>query len=386
MSAPKTAVLACGAWLKNAACVLSDDGAHWSAVHGDLSDPANCAALAASVEALVARHGAAIGAVAHDLHPDFFSTQLAQQVAQRLGVPAIAVQHHHAHIGVVMADYDLQEPVIGLALDGVGLGNDGTVWGGELLWLAGVNWRRLGHLRQLALPGGDAAAREPWRMAAAALHALNRGGEIEARFAEPAGAQAARTVHTMLERGLNCPPGSAAGRWFDAAAGALGVSVRQGAEAEAAIALEQLAHDYLYHYPELDGGGPGLYVLDADGGLDLRPLLAMLLDVDQADGQSVARAAALFHLTLADALAEWAGEAAELHGATTVALGGGCFLNRILNTRLTAALRARELHVLTPRSVSCGDAGLALGQAWVARRQLALAARRAKFQTAVSTS
>ena len=124
-TAPLPTVLACGAWLKNAACLLVDGAPVWSAVHGDLSDPAACAALEASVEALLAGHGAPIAAVAHDLHPDFFSTQLAVQLAAALGVPAIGVQHHHAHIAAVVAEHRIDGPVIGLALDGVGLGTDG---------------------------------------------------------------------------------------------------------------------------------------------------------------------------------------------------------------------------------------------------------------------
>ncbi|MDP2020025.1 MAG: carbamoyltransferase HypF, partial [Hydrogenophaga sp.] len=120
-TAPLPTVLACGAWLKNAACLLVDGAPVWSAVHGDLSDPAACAALEASVETLLADHCAPIAAVAHDLHPDVFSTQLAVQLAAALGVPAIGVQHHHAHIAAVVAEQEIEGPVIGLALDGVGL-------------------------------------------------------------------------------------------------------------------------------------------------------------------------------------------------------------------------------------------------------------------------
>jgi len=362
-------VLACGAWLKNAACLLEGDGVRWSALHGDLGDPANCIALEHAVDTLVAQADSAIDAVAHDLHPDFFSTRLALRVADQLGVPAIAVQHHHAHIGVLMAEYGLQEPVIGLALDGVGLGTDGMAWGGELLLVEGAVWQRLGHLQALALPGGDVAAREPWRMAAAALHALGRGDEVTLRFAADVGRMAAQTVQTMLHGGIHCPPTTGAGRWFDAAAGALGISIKQGEEAEAAIALEKMAQDYLTHHGEPQQ--TPAYVLHADGTLDLRPLLATLFALaDGGEPQAIARGAALFHLSLVAALVEWAAQAASLYGVGTIALGGGCFLNRILSTRLSAALTLRGLRVLLPQTVSCGDSGLALGQAWVARQQL----------------
>ncbi|HEY9194123.1 MAG TPA: carbamoyltransferase HypF, partial [Methyloversatilis sp.] len=170
MSTPLPTVLAVGAWLKNAACLLGDGHVCGSAVHGDLGDPQACEALDRSLHALLAQTARPVAAVAHDLHPDFYSTRVAVELAARLGVPAIGVQHHHAHIAAVMAEHGLTGPVIGLALDGVGLGTDGMAWGGELLWVAPGAWRRLGHLWPLQLAGGDVAAREPWRMAAAALH------------------------------------------------------------------------------------------------------------------------------------------------------------------------------------------------------------------------
>jgi hydrogenase maturation protein HypF len=203
-------------------------------------------------------------------------------------------------------------------------------------------------------------------MAASALHALGRGDEIVPRFGAGVGFLAARTVQTMLARNIHCPPTSSAGRWFDAAAGALGICRAQQGEAEAAIALEQMALEYLAQ------PGPGMevnhYALHADGRLDLRSLLAVLFALaDGGDQQQIRRGAALFHLTLVDALAHWASQAADLHGIDTVALGGGCFLNRIVKERLSAELARRGLRVLSPQINSCGDAGLALGQAWVAR-------------------
>jgi len=188
---------------------------------------------------------------------------------------------------------------------------------------------------------------------------------VQARFGATAGEQAARTVQAMLQKNLNCPPSSGAGRWFDAAAGLLGVSVRQSAEAQAAIALEGLARDYLAHHPA--PAPAALYAIGEDGTLDLLPLLAVL-DALGAPGRGVG--AALFHLTLSDALAHWAAQAAQRHGVAAVALGGGCFYNRIVTARLRAALQERGLAVLLPQAISCGDAGLALGQAWVARHQL----------------
>ncbi|OPK01221.1 hydrogenase maturation protein HypF [Pseudomonas veronii] len=352
-------VLACGAWLKNTACLLQGDQVLWSPLHGDLGDPQSCLDLAASLDALLACAEVTPQAIAHDLHPDFYSSQLAVTLAEKLNVPAVAVQQHHAHIAALMAEHGLDGPVLGLALDGVGLGSDGAAWGGELLWVASDAWRRLGYLLPLPLPGGDVAAREPWRLAAAALHLLGRDDEILRRLGPLVGEQSANTVAQMLARNLNCPPSSGAGRWFDAAAGILGISVRQQFEAEAAIALERLAAEYLATHaePAIDG----LWHLRADGVLDLLPLLTRLFEL--ADSARSAEGAALFHLTLAAALADWV----EYQSTTLpVLLGGGCFANRLLSARLTQRLSARGLPVFSAQAVSCGDAGLALGQAWVA--------------------
>lgn len=362
-------VLACGAWLKNSACLLLAGEPRWSEPHGDLSDPLACAALETSLAALCAQaasEGRPVQAVAHDLHPDFFSTQLATATAEALGVPAIGVQHHHAHIAAVVAEHGIQGPVIGLALDGVGLGTDGAAWGGELLWVQGAQWRRLGHLAPLALPGGDRAAREPWRMAASALHALGRGDEITARFAPEVGLALAQGVQQMLVLGLNCPPTSSTGRWFDAAAAALGLCLRQTDEAQAAQALEAAGARWLAAHPD-SPPWPGAAV-DEQQRLALGDLWAPLLDLP---AHRVDEAAAGFHLGLADALAAWAVDAARAHGVEQVCLGGGCFFNRILRERVHRQLRQAGLRVYLPGARGCGDAALALGQAWVAARQLA---------------
>jgi hydrogenase maturation protein HypF len=361
-------VLACGAFLKNAACLVQGQQVIWSPPHDDLSLPGACAALDQSVAALVQAADGPIQAVAHDLHPDFHSTRVALAWADRLGVPAVAVQHHHAHIGVVQAEQgsaiNTSETLIGLALDGVGLGTDGTAWGGEVLALQAGQCQRLSHLSPLALPGGDAAAREPWRLAAAVLHSLGRGGEIAARFAPQVGMAATDMVITMLQRQLRCPTSSGAGRWFDAAAGALGLSVRQNAEAQAAQALEAAATAWLARHAPPDLPPPSL---------ELAPLVGRLFDETDPG-----RGAALFHLALADGLVHAATRAARQHGARQVALGGGCFFNTLLSQRVQVGLAAQGLVTLRPQHHSCGDAGLALGQAWVAALQITAATALAK--------
>jgi hydrogenase maturation protein HypF len=222
------------------------------------------------------------------------------------------------------------------------------------------HWKRLDHLAPLAMPGGDMAAREPWRMAAAVLFALGRGAEIEARFTPLVG-PAAKTVHAMLQRGVNCPRTSSTGRWFDAAAGALGISVRQSHEAEAAMALEQLAGDWLAQHPTFTFHWTSL---------DLHPLVAGLFALQGHGSAALAMGAAQFHLALAGGLAQSAIAAAAQHGIHHVVLSGGCLANRVLGHALRAALERAGLQVLQPQNAGCGDEGLALGQAWVAARSI----------------
>ncbi len=362
-------VLACGAFVKNRACLLDGEEVHWSAEHGDLGSAVGRQALQASVDRLLARAAGPVQALAHDLHPDFYSTRLALTLAGRSGLPAIGVQHHHAHIGVVIAEQAVAGPVIGLALDGMGLGSDGSAWGGEVLRVGGADaadqWQRLDHLTPLAQPGGDGAAREPWRLAAAVLFALQRGDQIEPRFAPVVGAPAARLLHRMLQQNLNCPRSSSAGRWFDAAAGALGLSVRQSAEAEAALALEDLAGQWLAEHP-------GFGVERAS--LDLHPIVGELFALASQGHDGIAHGAAWFHCALAQGLAQRAVAAAAVHATHRVVLAGGCLANRVLRERLGTALQRAGLAVLTPQVAGCGDAGLALGQAWVAACTVAAAA------------
>jgi len=310
-----------------------------------------------------------VAAVAHDLHPDFYSTRLAAQLAAELGVPAIGVQHHHAHIAAVMAEHGLPGPVIGLALDGVGLGTDGLAWGGELLRVGRHDWQRLGHLRRLGLPGGDVASREPWRMAASVLHEHGRGDEIAVRFGLAVGPTIAQGVARMLAQGLHCPSTSSTGRWFDAAAAALGLSVKQSHEAEAAIALERCAARALASGRE--PVGLAVVPIGSDGVVDLAPLVAGLFDTP---AKHVDEAAARFHVSLAEVLVRWAADAAVAHRIGDVCLGGGCFLNTILSDRVARGLQARGLHVHRALRHSCGDAGLAVGQAWVAAHAVVAAA------------
>jgi len=366
-------VLAVGAYLKNTACLTRGAEAFLSQHIGDLDNAASCEALEHAVAHLQTVLELQPQAIAHDLHPDFFSTRLALRLAAELGVPAIGVQHHHGHIAAVCAEHRIDGSVLGLALDGVGHGEDdalctGTVWGGELLRVDAAGCTRLGHLRPLPLPGGDRAAREPWRVAAAALHLLGRGDEIALRFATQA---AAPTVADMLLRNVRAPLTTSAGRWFDAAAGLLGLREVMAYEGQAAMLLEAAARRH-----GAAASDPALYRIDGPM-LDLLPLLAHLAGrraaspaatvIDERDAE---RGAALFHATFAAALADWVRQAVERSGVRTVALGGGVFLNAIVSQQLAQQLGACGITVLQARQAPVNDGGLALGQAWVAVQRL----------------
>ncbi|MEQ1601699.1 MAG: carbamoyltransferase HypF [Methylophilaceae bacterium] len=350
-------VLATGAWFKNTLCVTSGKQACISYCAGDLDATEVCLAHEQTAYAMLDSLGEKPVAIVHDLHPDFHSSRFAANLAAQLNIPLIAVQHHHAHIAAICAEHQLTSAVLGLALDGVGLGTDGTAWGGELLRVDGAEFQRLGHLRPLALPGGDRAAREPWRMAAAALHLLGRNAEIVTRFTEHVAAQ---TVADMLQRNFNCPRTSSMGRLFDAAAGLLGICPVMAFEAQAAIKLETAARNH-GSVAALENG----FVIDQGGVLDFKPLLAML-----ADCKDVNYGAALFHATVAAGLAHWVKHAAQAQAINIIALGGGCFLNKVLLQALEPALLAQDLTVLKACELSPGDSAIALGQAWVMQYHL----------------
>jgi len=349
-------VLALGGMFKNTICFTRNSQAFVSPHIGDLDHAATCLALEQTVHHLHHVLQVRPQAVAHDLHPDFYSTRLALQLAANWQVPAIAVQHHHAHIAAVLAEYGIDQPVLGVAFDGVGLGDDGEAWGGELLAVAGAQYERIGHLRRIALPGGDRAAREPWRMAASALHMLGRGGEIASRFPRQA---SAAMLGQVLAGKARLPHTSSMGRWFDAAAGLLDIQPRMSFEGQAAMRLEGMAAAHG------DVSLPAEHQIRMEAGKSVLDL-SLLLQYISAESDA-ARAAACFHAGLVVGLADWIEQAAQSQGLRVVACGGGCWMNAILAQGLRRALQQRGLRMLEAHAVPPNDGGLALGQAWVAR-------------------
>jgi hydrogenase maturation protein HypF len=304
--------------------------------------------------------------VVHDLHPGYLSTSWAKEWAGERGLRLIAVQHHHAHVAACMAEHGLEGPVIGLSLDGTGYGTDGRIWGGEVLVSRLDGFDRFAHLDYVPMPGGEAAIREPWRMALGALHAA--GLDIESpEVLAGAKAQDARVIGRMIERGLNTPLTSSCGRLFDAVAA---VVLERGAvdyEAQAAIELEGLAID---EPDELDSG----YAFDWLAGnwnthqptrIYATPLWRELL-ADLRAGVAKPHIAARFHAGVAHAFVHAANLSHEATGIRQVVLSGGCMHNRRLARLLRAGLEAQGFEVFQHRQVSPGDGGLSYGQAVVA--------------------
>ncbi len=312
-------------------------------------------------------------AVAHDLHPGYLSTSWAKEWAAERKLPLIAVQHHHAHIAACMAEHGLEGPAIGLSLDGTGYGTDGRIWGGEVLIAKLDGFERFVHLQYIPMPGGEAAIREPWRMALGALHGA--GVDVESPQvlallgAKP---QEVHVLKRMIERELNTPLTSSCGRLFDAvAAVVLGRGVVDY-EAQAAIELEGIAVDEL---DELDSGyslelHPGNWSAREPARISATPLWRELLN-DLGAGASKARIAARFHAGVASAFIRAAKLAREATGIQGVVLSGGCLHNRRLARLLRTGLEKDGFRVYQHRNVSPGDGGLSYGQAVVAAAILA---------------
>ena len=383
-------VLGTGAELKTTICLTRGREAFVGQHIGDLENPATLAfyeEVAAHLESLLEVRPRALVC---DAHPDFLSTRYAEARARREGIPLWRLQHHAAHAAAVLAENSHYGPALALCLDGTGLGDDGTVWGGELLFmeLEQPRWQRLGRLAPFALPGGDAATRQPWRIAQA-LHALceQEGQPLPPHPpwlhpSQPDNAQASAAVAEMLRRNINCPTTSSCGRLFDAVAAQLGLCLNTTYEGQAAIRLEDAANRAADSVREaLEGKASGKRVaqmvwpvgIASRQGLlemDSAGLFAHVVQA-QAQGMDTGEMAARFHLSLARALAAMAGRAARKLGVSAVGLSGGVMQNATLARLLPLALAEQGLTALTHHELPPGDGGLSLGQAVWGRRMLA---------------
>ncbi|MFB3891740.1 MAG: carbamoyltransferase HypF [Phycisphaerae bacterium] len=361
--ASRDPVLAVGGELKNTICLLKGDRAVLSEHIGDLKDGRVYRHFIDTINHLEKLFEVAPATIAADLHPQYLSTEYALHRARKSGLKVVRVQHHYAHVAACMAENGQAGPVIGLACDGTGYGQDGAVWGCEVLKADLRGYERLGHLRYMPLPGGDAAAAQTYRPALSALR--EAFGDEVAPVLEACRLRAAReeidATLEQLARGVNCPPSSSLGRWFDAVAGLCGLAEANLFEGQAPMALEAairpgVSESYKFDVAAEDGDA---FLIDP------RPMVRQIVD-DLRLGADAGEIAARFHNTVAAFLLAAASRAREMTGLQVVALSGGCFANRYLMANLVPALEREKFTVLRHTTVPCNDGCVALGQAVVA--------------------
>jgi hydrogenase maturation protein HypF len=334
-------VLACGAELKNTFCLARGRHAFLSHHIGDLENYETLRSFVTGIEHFSRLFDITPEVVAHDLHPEYLSTKHAMELS---GVDLIGVQHHHAHIASCLADNGFAGPVIGVAFDGLGYGTDGTIWGGEFLLADLLGFTRIGHLAPIPMPGGTAAIKQPWRMAAAYLDAA---GEPRPEWA---------SAVAVARSGLNSPLTSSAGRLFDAVAALVGVRETINYEGQAAVELEQLA----------DPGETGSYPASIDGGVVSGVDFIRAAAQDLRAGVTPDVIAGRFHNGVADVIVRSCLRFRDEHDLSTVALSGGVFQNLLLLGRTVDRLNSKGFRVLTHHRVPTNDGGISLGQAVIA--------------------
>lgn len=356
LAAPRP-ILAVGGHQKNTFCLFRDHEAVLSHHIGDLENLETLTSFREGIAHFERLFDIVPEAVAYDLHPEYLATKEARTLPIDI---KIGVQHHHAHIASVLAEHGHPGPVIGIAADGTGYGPDGAIWGGEVLLATLTEYVRLGHLAYVPLPGGDAAARQPWRMALAYLwHTFGPAcRELDLPFLQTLDPLRVSLLLRMLERGINSPPTSSMGRLFDAVAALAGLCSEAAYEGQAAIALEHAA-------APAERGYPFSIILDTPLRLDMRPTIRALVE-EVRRGVDVGTIAGRFHLTIAECLAAACRVTREMTGLAVVALSGGVFQNRLLLERLLSLLAADGFTTLINRRVPPNDGGLSLGQAAVA--------------------
>jgi len=362
-------VLACGGELKNTFCVAKDRHVFLSHHVGDLENYETLTSFREGIEHFCGLFDVQPELVAYDLHPEYLSTKYARELEED-GLPAVGVQHHHAHVASCLADNERpsDERAIGVALDGTGFGTDGAIWGGEFFeGSVDEGFTRRGHLQYAPLPGGSAAIRQPWRMAIS--HLLTLYGEEETMKlplapVRRAGERNARLVARLVEHGLNTPPTSSAGRLFDAVAALAGVpgTERTTYEGQAAIELELAADGPTKQgYPfRLRPEGDGWVV-------ETRGIIAGVVE-DLMVERDAGKISSRFHRAMADIVVAGCEEVRETAGTATVALSGGTFQNMLLLGQVIESLEGKGFQVYRHRRVPANDGGLALGQAVLADR------------------
>jgi hydrogenase maturation protein HypF len=354
-------VLAFGGELKNTFCLTKGRYAILSQHIGDLENYETMRFFEETLDRMKHVFKVVPHAAAYDLHPGYMSTRMAMAstIENKIGV-----QHHHAHIASCMAENHLRGRVLGVALDGTGFGTDGKIWGGEFLVADFAGFTRRAHLRNVLLPGGDAAVRQPWRMALSYLRDAFRG-QIPDHLQGFQGIDEKQValVNTMLTRRIQTVETSSCGRLFDAVAALLGLASEVTFEGQAAIALEAAAEpgiDDRYDF-EIEEGEPAV--------LDFRPAI-VAIGRDISAGRRVGEISACFHNTLSAAIGELCGTIGASDAVNRVCLSGGTFQNLYLLGRTVVELRRRGFDVFLHAQVPANDGGLSLGQAMVANERL----------------
>jgi hydrogenase maturation protein HypF len=347
-------VLGTGAELHGAFCIADRNNGYLSQHLGDLQDDEAMAAYRAALDRARRVFGLRPEIVAHDLHPDLLTTRF----AEALGLPSVAVQHHHAHVVATMAEHGLEGEVVGIAFDGVGLGEDGSIWGGEFLRCSPAGSIRVGRLRPVRQPGGDAATLHPWRMALAHASDADLLPEVEP-FLRPVDDRSWDVVLAQVRTGLASPFTSSAGRLFDAVSALLDVRRDATFDGQPAMELEQVAR-------RGEAAAPvGIWERDGVLEVDTRDLIAEVVD-GLRRGVDLGTIAGRFHASFASATAAAAVRLAHQHTLDRVVLGGGVFSNDVFTSDLVSRLTDGGLRVFLPMEVPIGDGGIALGQAVVA--------------------
>ena len=358
-------VIALGAQLKHTVTVACGDRAMIGPHVGNLEDAETFDAFQGVVERLCRLQGVDPDVCAHDLHPGYLSTAFARRWAPEC---RIGVQHHHAHVVATAAEHGLAGPFVGLAFDGLGMGADGTFWGGEVLVADYRDFRRVGRFGTAPMPGGAAAVRRPARMALGYLFGAEECGDdqldgsLARNFLARLEGREIDTVRAMVGRGLNSPRASSVGRLFDAVAALLGLCDDNSYEGEAAILLEATARQH----PDGEPLPIKLTTVDGLSVYDPVPTLRALLESRDDPGVLAAR----FHSTVADVAVALAERACAEAGLDTVCLGGGVFQNRRLTEGVLCRLSAAGLHGFVGERVPVNDAGISYGQAAVAAARM----------------
>ncbi|MGE0822142.1 MAG: carbamoyltransferase HypF [Candidatus Binatia bacterium] len=353
-----TEVLACGPELKNTFCLTKGRYAFLSQHIGDLANYETLRFFQETLERMQKLFRITPQVVAHDLHPLYLSTRFA---LERDDMEKIGVQHHHAHIASCMAEHRLRGKVIGVAFDGTGYGTDGQIWGGEFLVADFVRCERRAHFRYVALPGGDTAIREPWRVAVSYLWDTfgTHIASLDLPLHQQVSPQRWALVQSMIARGINTVHTSSCGRLFDAVAALANVRHEVTFEGQAAIELEMAVIE------GIEERYPFVLELSEPWQIDLRPMIEQLVR-DLQHGASPGLIAAKFHNTVAAVIVDVCHRVRQEDGLKRVCLSGGTFQNMVLLTRVVRALQRDSFEVFLHAQVPPNDGGIALGQAVIA--------------------